>query len=224
MAPPLPRPTRYKLRSTRLRVRILGKLDVCTGDGAMSQQFRDFRDLVSFISQQISSSETRLLAFREGLPDALHEEKPLIVLKYMINQQIIAENKLKEFETALKGISRKDLAECVRKFSKRKKAASSVDRNPISEFEKLNLAWGTTKLQAHLSHIHVQQLLQSMERHGGVPNHAVAELREAAEKCAEVCKTLKSVAKACAVSHPDECVGSDDDCSSPSSTLSNRGE
>ena len=189
----------------------------------MSRQFRDFRDLVCFISQELSSDQTRELAYREGLPDSLHEEKQLIVLKYMINQQIIGENKLKEFEAALKGINRKDLAEHVRKFQKKKKAGPSVDRNPISEFEKLNLHMGTAKFQAHLTHIHVQQLLQLMERRGSVPHQAFTELRETVEKCADVCKSLKSVAKACAVSSPDECGGSDDDCSSTSSTLSNRG-
>lgn len=184
-------------------------------------QFRDFRDLVSHVSQQITSYDTRLLVFREDLPDRLEEEKPLIVLKYMINEQKISENKLKEFETALKGICRKDLAECVRKFSKRKKPTPVEERNQTSEIEKLGL--GVTKLQAHLSHVHVRQYLLAMEQNGTFPPQALAELREAEQNCAEACRRLHRVAKMCAASHPDECVGSDDECSSLSSTLSNRG-
>lgn len=203
-------------------MRTIYVVDVCD---AMSNQFsKDFLDLVAHISQHLSSDDTRLLAFREGLPTRLQEEKPLIVLQQMINQQIIAENKLKDFEAALKVAGRKDLAECVRKFSKKKKGGLSTEGTPISEFEKLNLAMCATKSQAHLSHVHVQQLLQSLEHYLPHQLQAVAELREAKEKCAEVCKIIKSVAKACELGHPEECVGSDDDCSSLSSTLSNRGE
>ena len=191
----------------------------------MSHQFRDFRDLVGYVSQHISKDETREPAFRKGLPNSLHEEKPLIVLRYMMNQGILAENKLKEFETALKEIGRKDLAECVRKFSKRKKQGPTMDPNPISESEKLNLAMSGTKIQVHLSHVHVQQLLQSvMDQQGGVPHQVITDLHEAEEMCAEVCKLFKRVAKACEVSHPEECVCSDDDCSSLSSTPSSKGE